>query len=876
MNKNIHPQKTVLESILDWSQTRPTWQRDALRRIIVKGQLDENDHKELVILCKECKSGKDVKPILLDKSHLPANPGNDAPVSLVSIKDIVGVNNLTTDQVLNFEPNGITIIYGDNGAGKSGYARILKRACRARHSGEIHPNIYDLQPSVSSPPSATVTYSIGGVKQISESWQDMNSPHPILSAVSVFDSDCAAIHIDGKNEVAFRPFGLDIPDELAIACQRVKEILTEEKNQLEKSRNTIFSKPPWKGDTLVGKMLTSLKHNTDVTKISVSATLSEEEKTRLTRLREDLSKDPAKAAAEQRLKADNIKSLLKAVTLFAAQTTDDSLTHIASLHHDAKFKREAARLAAEKAFSGDPLAGVGSEVWRTLWDSARRYSIQAAHLKQPFPPSEENSLCVLCQQPLGIDAIQRMQRFEKFIKEDTERQAQQAENSFKTAFQKLTQQSIAILPLKTNRQEVKIQHPILANQILRFIASARIRRYALVKAVTNSLEINLPKSVPDPSGELEKLEESVRSYAVELQRSSTEDARKILQNELAELSDRSTLHDIIPQVIEEVNRLKAIQLINECLAETTTNSITKIGNDIADTIITPKLRDRFQEEIVKLAAEKVRVEITRSGGKFGSPQYQIRLFAKPEAKVGIILSEGEKTCVALAAFLTELATASHCSTLVFDDPVCSLDHRWRKQVAKRLIEEAEHRQIIVFTHDLVFVNDLSDLAQGKKCSSKSITIHRGAKGAGIVSDGLPWKAQRVEDRIDKLEKAARNAKCLYDNHQEEEYSQQADSIYNKLRASWERALEDIAFFRVIQRHRDYIDTKDLKKVTVINESDCDAFRAGFKKCCDIVDAHDPSRGRNAEPPPPNEILQDILILKNWVISLRDRQKNIKI
>ena len=30
--------------------------------------------------------------------------------------------------MLAFESTGVTIVYGDNGAGKSGYARILKRA----------------------------------------------------------------------------------------------------------------------------------------------------------------------------------------------------------------------------------------------------------------------------------------------------------------------------------------------------------------------------------------------------------------------------------------------------------------------------------------------------------------------------------------------------------------------------------------------------------------------------------------------------------------------------------------------------------------------------------------------------------------------------
>jgi wobble nucleotide-excising tRNase len=86
------------------------------------------------------------------------------------------------------------------------------------------------------------------------------------------------------------------------------------------------------------------------------------------------------------------------------------------------------------------------------------------------------------------------------------------------------------------------------------------------------------------------------------------------------------------------------------------------------------------------------------------------------------LSEGEKTCVALAAFLTELATAQHASALVFDDPVSSLDHRWRSSVAKRLVDEAKKRQVIVFTHDLVFVNDLLDRMEGQE--PRMLTLSR--------------------------------------------------------------------------------------------------------------------------------------------------------
>jgi hypothetical protein len=307
---------------------------------------------------------------------LPANPGQGAAVSLVSIADADGVNNLAPGQTLAFEQQGLTIIYGDNGAGKSGYARVLKRACRARQPGKIEPNIY-----ASSPPpaqaSATITYSVGGTAQPPEKWQDAEHPHPVLSAVSVFDSDCGAVHISAKNEVAFRPFGLDIPDELADVCQRVKDALAAdaaEQRQLEKARNPMFAKPLWKDTTAVGKALAVLKHDTDFKGIEALATLGKDDRARLARLKEDLSKNPAKAAAELTLKADNIKRLMGALNQLEAKTDDAALSGVAAKAKDARLKQDAARVAADKAFSGEALAGVGGEVWRVLWESARRCS----------------------------------------------------------------------------------------------------------------------------------------------------------------------------------------------------------------------------------------------------------------------------------------------------------------------------------------------------------------------------------------------------------------------------------------------------------------------------------------------------------------------
>lgn len=876
MKKAAAAPKTVLETILDWSADRPFWQRDALRRIVAKGRLDAADIGELITLCKQGRGQKSPGPkaVALSKADLPANPSAGQAIALISVTDVNAVNNLAAGQTLTLEQNGLTVIYGDNGAGKSGYARILKRACRARHAGKIEPNVYAQQTGLPAKASATITFSVGGAQQPPDKWNDTDQPHPVLSAISVFDSSCASVHIKEKNEVAFRPFGLDVPDELASACQSVKDALTAEQRQFEKARSPIFSKPSWKDTTAVGKALASLRHDTDLQKIATLATLADEETARLNRLREDLSKNPAKAAAEQTLKADNIKRLIAAIKNVEEKTTDAVLLAVFTADADARAKREAAHLAAQNAFSGDALKGVGGEVWRSLWEAARRYSTEVAYQGQPFPAVADNALCVLCQQPVQTEARERMLRFEEFIQKDTERQAQLAEGKTRTERQQLASLSMGLRPLRAQLEEAALQNPALAKAARRALASARLRRYVLMRSRGQTQPPQLPSAELSPVMDLGKLETTLRGYAADLQKAAGADERRKLEAELAELNDRALLGGMLQQVTEEVERLKNIQFLEQCLTDTATNSITKLGNDIADTVITPKLRDRFQEEIVKLAAEKVRVEIVRSGGKYGSPQYQVRLFAKPDAPVGNILSEGEQTCVALAAFLTELATATHCSTLVFDDPVSSLDHRWRKQVAKRLVEEAHQRQIVVFTHDLIFVNDLHDLAYEKKRPIQLVTVSRGPSGAGVVAQGLPWKAQRVEERIDNLEKDARAAKTLHTNNQEDEYRKAAVDAYAALRASWERALEDVAFFRVVQRHRDYINTKDLKKASVLTEADCDAFQAGFKKCCDVIDAHDPSAARNAEPPPPDDLLKDIQALKDWVTALRDRQKKI--
>ena len=155
--------KPVLQQLLMWSASRPAWQRDALRRIVSEGTLTSNDLKELTELCRAAHESKTVdgtaaKPVPLAASHLPTSATSEEVTTLVSIGALKSVNRLPSSQVvpLGISP-GLTVIYGDNGTGKSGYARVLKKACRTRGGAPaIRPNAFEKTPTAAA--TATIVF----------------------------------------------------------------------------------------------------------------------------------------------------------------------------------------------------------------------------------------------------------------------------------------------------------------------------------------------------------------------------------------------------------------------------------------------------------------------------------------------------------------------------------------------------------------------------------------------------------------------------------------------------------------------------------------------------------------------------------------------
>ena len=187
-------------------------------------------------------------------------------------------------------------MYGDNGSGKSGYVRILKKVCRARmppKDNRILPNIYATK-SVTQ--RAVIEFRIDGHKR-KHDWTTDQPGDSLLSSISVFDSHTANVHVDELNNIAYTPFPMRVLEQLAEVCKQVKKHINVEMSELADQTPETISQPKCHDETEVGKLITGLRSTTKEHDVRVLATLDNKDNMRLDSLKTDLGTDPAMAIA---------------------------------------------------------------------------------------------------------------------------------------------------------------------------------------------------------------------------------------------------------------------------------------------------------------------------------------------------------------------------------------------------------------------------------------------------------------------------------------------------------------------------------------------------------------------------------------------------
>jgi energy-coupling factor transporter ATP-binding protein EcfA2 len=804
--------------------------------------------------------------------HVRAPAAADQIVTLRGIEEIQNVNALAPGQRLAFGKKGLTVVYGDNGSGKSGYARILKKACRARSpkNDDILPNIYSNAGGLTR---AKVDFAVGGQNR-STIWESAKPSDELLSFVSVFDSRTANIHVDATNDVAYTPFPLKILADLAQLCQQIKKQIGSDIAGLEKQTPESINSPTVRSDTNVGKLIAGLSATTSVEQIEALAKLDDIEKARLAALKSDFAQDPIKAARALQHTKTRVSTNLEALTVLQEAVSDAAFSQLQGLYIAQRTTSEAASSAAADLFANEPIPNIGSDAWRILWAAARAYSESEAYPANSFPNTDDGAKCVLCQQDLSGSAGERMRRFDSFVRDETRKKADEAQAAYNNAATALRAANIAGQNASTilGSMRADIADDALADDVRRAVVSARWRLRAIARTHKLDSRPPLPTLVTIPTDRITAAEQALDHRISGLLATDEAAERKALIAEYHDLLDREALAVVKDDVIAEVARRKQIAALKEAQKDTSTNSVTALSGRLAERLVTGTLRAEFAKEVAKLGIGGLGIELRKEEIRAGVPLFRVSLIRRPQAKVGEVLSEGEHRCVALAAFMAELVTTESKSTVVFDDPVSSLDHVHRQEVAERLAEESLKRQVVVFTHDIAFLFLLDQACRDKGVDDVGYrSITRGQDSAGFCQPDPPARAQPVDRVIEGMQKQLDNERVHYEQGRMAEWEKTVDALQKRLRETWERAVEDVVG-AVVKRLSQKVDTAGLAKLTAITLEDCEEMRKAYGRCSTLL--HSQSEGLNLPPPPPQRLDEEIDALRKWVASIAAKQGKI--
>ncbi|MBZ8140367.1 hypothetical protein CLD22_10705 [Rubrivivax gelatinosus] len=865
---------TILSEIQKWSEKLPTWQQHAVAVLYERPVPTAEDLEDILALLLDAHGipdhlGREARKLTTEQVAAPQ--AGQPIVQLTSIKNLQYVNALAPGKVLPLAPTGLTSIYGDNGVGKSGYTRVFKKACRARDQSEpIRPNAYK-HPLLAEAATAGFDALVNG-EPAEYQWTDGKASPVELSSIAIFDSRCARAYVDNQGDFSYVPYGLDILEGLAKVCAWLKERVQQEQ-RAAKPNVEPFAKlavsPTQAG--LLAKGLSAKTRKDDIERL---ATLSGEELARLDSLAKTLGEaDPKRRAADLRLKAGRVDALvqrIEAAVTVVAQPRIDSLHTLVDKSNQAK---GVAQAVAQRFKEMDTLEGTGDDPWLEMFRAARQFCA-TSHTVQAFPRLAGEARCPLCQNQVGDAGSARLIAFDEFIDGEATKAADKARKEAITAFKAVVDAQLDLSFDDTLTHDLEA-NPELVAACTEFQKALRARRDAVREAAkpdSGTPWDQIPALPISPQEAMAKIVAGWREAAVKLDQSQDATARAKMEKDLAELQARRQLADLKTVALETVDRFLMSAKLAECLAATSTTAISRKSTELTNTMATEEVAAALSEELVALGVNGISVSMQPSSTR-AKTTFKLVLKSESGAVPQDILSEGEQRAIAIAAFLAEVKLSKSMGSIVFDDPVSSLDHARRERVARRIAAEAQYRQVVVFTHDIFFLNVLMFEASALGLTPKALTLNQTPEGFGVAEETLPFAGANVSQRVGMLRNKQVECARRHKAGDQAGYRLLARDLYNELRMTWERGVEEVLFHEVVLRFRKGVETNRLKKVTVEPE-DVTTITAGMSKCSNYT-GHDGAQEANVASPAPDEMEADINALEVWrkaVVARREKKR----
>jgi energy-coupling factor transporter ATP-binding protein EcfA2 len=852
---------TMEEEIVQWASLKPSWQRMILRIVARGEQISPETISGLVArLIGDAPDPAEA----FEVGDFPKGKSASAPVRLLELRHATNLNAIVQDTPLTFAPQGLTIVYGDNGSGKSGYARVIKKLVRARHTEQILTDIFS-DIGLDDP-------TVEAVCQIGDQQVPVRLPHenlPDAARIGFFDEACSNLYVTSESDVTYRPTSLFVLDGLIHTCDLSR---VEIERRLATNSAEQKGLPVLPADSRARAFLESLTAGTTCEDVKNACEFSAEDEAGLSRVTsEELRLRATDAPKEkQRLQkvagsltalADHISACDRALGIAASEDAENKCGELS-------VRKSAAQLASAQSFQSEPLTGVGTEAWRSLWASARRFSaLSCGH--DSFPPKESDARCPLCQQPVGEQGLQRLARFDAFVRDETQRHLESAT----LVLQGLQQRVEGFEPQSVNAlraiDDIRESYPDLAEACRATFEAYERRKAALLDAM--GADVWIPPTVEAPTWppvDFTAMAEEARRQAETIDAPAFDCALRAATSARVEYEARRNLSLAQANVAAEVTRLHARHRLEVAKIATNTQGISRKAAELAREHVTTIMRDRFTREADRLGLE--RVTLADVGGKKGALQHQPAFVAAIQnAPIPQVLSEGEQTALGLAGFFTEAHFDQSKSALVLDDPVSSLDHVRRARVATTLAAVAKERQVIVFSHDIAFVADirLAATAAGVEICERSVA-RRPSGQPGSCSNTHPWKAKDVSQRFQQLEQHLAQIRREMNGWDTDHYERECAEWAGKLSETWERVVSSEIAGKLVDTGTQEVRPRMFRLLAQITPEDDRDFQSSYARCSRWARRHDKSTSVNYVAPQLAELTAELTLARQWFERVR--------
>lgn len=833
------------ELLSNWANGSDEWTRFIVRQVLASGRPLGADAQERAYALFRQEKALDARQFPTEEPLVLIEREDEAlePLALTSLSHVEGVNALEAGGVI--EPHeGLTILFGENGTGKTGYSRIFKALAASRTADEI---LSDISVAAPQPQSATIGYSLGAETK-TYVWTGQRGVAP-FTRMSIFDSPSVSFHVDDDLEYVYVPAALALFNHVAAGIKSVQSQVDASIAELRSRSTALLSR--FGRTATVYPLIETLGASTDLEDLKAKADFGADVETRIGELRRTVAALEADTISAEITALARTERALKQAAALATTVADFDGNAFSAERDKLSDLQNDYRMFRAALFEAADLPAEPDDTWNGFVQAGERYKAHLADLDV-----HDADRCLYCRQPLVGAAAALVGKYSEYLED-----------------------AIANEITASQSRLAALGAPVLAAEIADIRAFVRDHtdddpqpgyQPALERTfATHATLVDVCKSNEHDAGNEDGDVDSEAATSIDVQgiqaaqsdaltlsdaattsidriaelrqqaatRDETLDAKRKSLVELEAAAELSKSWSEIELHVRDAKQADRLALLAKPMP-TLQRNLTALSKAASDQMINESFDALFAAERAALRAPEMRVEYIGRRGKAHR-----RKVLTGKHRPSAVLSEGEQKVLAMADFLAEARLAGISAPVIFDDPVSSLDHRRINEVAQRIASLADATQVIVFTHDIFFATTLLNLmAPTKRCSYFQITDEDG-KGHVTRATGPRWDTlNNIKAQINETIQAARS----------EDGNARAALVrtgYDWIRSWCEVFTETELLQGVTQRYQPNVRMTSLPSIkTVALPAAIEVVNRVFEEACRYIDGHSqPLASMNISP-----------------------------